>query len=64
MKKIFTLFAVVAMTLGAAANELTVGDSVSYINHIPICGLYADTEGTMAQTIYPASMLADMSGFA
>jgi hypothetical protein len=62
MKKIFTLFAVVAMTLGAAANELTVGDSVSYINHIPICGLYADTEGTMAQTIYPASMLADMNG--
>lgn len=62
MKKIFTLFALAAMTLGAAANELTVGNGLSYTNHIPICGLYADTEGTMAQTIYPASMLADMNG--
>jgi len=62
MKKIFTLFALAAMTLGAAANDLTVGEGTYYSTTIPMCGLYADTEGSMAQTIYPASMLADMNG--
>ena len=63
MKKLFTLLAVAALAMGAQAqNALTVGDGLYYANTVPICGLYADTEGTMSQIIYPATMLADMNG--
>ncbi len=63
MKKLFTLFAVAAVALGAhAQNTLTICEGLSYSNASPICGLYADTEGTMTQTIYPADILAEMSG--
>lgn len=63
MKKLFTLLAVAAMALGAhAQNTLTICEGLSYSNAQPICGLYADTEGTMTQTIYPADILAEMSG--
>ena len=63
MKKMFTLLAVAAMALGAhAQNTLTICEGLNYSNAQPICGLYADTEGTMTQTIYPAALLAEMSG--
>ena len=63
MKKMFTLLAVAAMALGAhAQNTLTICEGLNYSNASPICGLYADTEGTMTQTIYPAALLAEMSG--
>ncbi len=65
MKKLFTLFAVAAMALAAQANVLTVCDNGGYdgySNHVPIYGFWADTEGTTAQSIYPADMLTDMVG--
>jgi len=62
MKKFFTLIAVAVLAFAAQANELTVGEGMSYSNVNPICGLYADTEGTMTQTVYPATMLTDMAG--
>ena len=62
MKKFFTLIAVAAMAFAAQANTLTVGDGTNYFNAAPICGLYADTYGTMAQTIYSADMLSEMAG--
>ena len=63
MKKLFTLLAVAAVALGAhAQNTLTVCEGLYYSNASPICGMYADTEGTMTQTIYPADILAEMSG--
>ena len=63
MKKMFTLLVVAAMALGAhAQNSLTVCEGLHYSNASPICGLYADSEGTMTQTIYPATMLTEMSG--
>ena len=62
MKKFFTLIAVAVLAFAAQANELTVADGLSYSNVNPICGLYADTEGTMTQTVYPATMLTDMAG--
>ena len=62
MKKFFTLIAVAVMAFAAQANELTVAVGTSYSNVNPICGLYADTEGTMTQSIYSADMLAEMAG--
>ena len=65
MKKIFTLFAVAALAFAAQANTLTVcdhGGYDGYSNHIPMYGFWADTEGTVAQSIYPAAMLSDMVG--
>ncbi len=62
MKKFFTLIAVAVLAFAAQANELTVGEGLSYSNVNPICGLYADTEGCLTQTVYPATMLTDMAG--
>ncbi len=62
MKKFFTLIAVAAMAFAAQANELTIGAGLSYASTSPICGLMADTEGTMSQTIYPAEMISEMQG--
>ncbi len=65
MKKFFTLIAVAAMAFAAQANVLTVCDNGGYdgySNHVPMYGFWADTEGTLAQMIYPAAMLADMDG--
>ena len=65
MKKLFTLFAVAAMAFAAQANVLTVcdhGGYDGYSNHVPVYGFWADSEGTVAQSIYPASMLTDMAG--
>ena len=62
MKKFFTLIAVAGLAFAAQANELTIGEGLSYVSTSPICGLMADTEGTMSQTIYPASMLSEMQG--
>ena len=65
MKKLFTLFAVAAMAFAAQANVLTVCDNGGYdgySNHVPVYGFWADTEGTIAQSIYPADMLTDMVG--
>ena len=62
MKKFFTLIAVAVLAFAAQANELTVGEGTSYSNVNPICGLYADTEGCLTQTVYPATMLTDMAG--
>ena len=65
MKKLFTLIAVAAMAFAAQANTLTVcdhGGYDGYSNHIPMYGFWADTEGTVAQSIYPAAMLSDMVG--
>ena len=62
MKKFFTFIAVAAMAFAAQANTLTVADGLYYSNVQPICGLYADTEGSMTQTIYPADMLTEMAG--
>ncbi|MBQ9555355.1 MAG: hypothetical protein IJV05_03940 [Muribaculaceae bacterium] len=62
MKKFFTLFAVAAMAFAAQAGELTVCEGLYYSNTNPICGLYADTQGAMTQSIYPADMLAEMAG--
>ena len=65
MKKFFTLIAVAAMAIAAQANVLTVcdiGGYDGYSNHVPVYGFWADTEGTIAQSIYPADMLTDMVG--
>ena len=65
MKKFFTLIAVAVLAIAAQANTLTVCDHAGYdgySNHIPVYGFWADTEGTIAQMIYPADMLADMAG--
>ena len=65
MKKLFTLIAVAAMAFAAQANVLTVCDNGGYdgySNHVPTYGFWADTEGTLAQMIYPAAMLTDMAG--
>ena len=65
MKKLFTLIAVAAMAFAAQANTLVVCDAGydGYQSAVaPIYGLWADTEGTMAQMIYTADMLQDMVG--
>ena len=65
MKKLFTLFAVAVMAFAAQAATLTVCDGGVdgyYSSTVPIYGLWADTEGTMGQMIYPAEMLEDMVG--
>ena len=65
MKKFFTLIAVAAMAFAAQANVLTVCDNGGYdgySNHVPVYGFWADSEGTTAQSIYPAAMLTDMAG--
>ena len=63
MKKFFTLIAVAVLAFAAQANELTVCQGSYYSSVSPLCGLYADTEGTMTQSIYPADMLAEMDGY-
>ena len=62
MKKIFTLFAVATMALAAQATVLTICDDEWYSGGVPIYGLWADTENTIGQMIYPADMLTDMVG--
>lgn len=62
MKKIFTLFALAAMTLGAQALELTAADGNVANGYAPIYGLWVDSEGTMSQIIYPEDMLSEMDG--
>ena len=62
MKKFFTLIAVAALAFAAQANELSVGLGYSMSNTTPICGLYADTEGSLSQSIYPAEALSEMAG--
>lgn len=44
------------------ADELTVGDQSSSTYYAPIYGSWLDTDGTMSQTIYSKSMLADLAG--
>ena len=65
MKKIFTFIAMAAMAFAIQANVLTVCDNggySGYSNHVPMYGFWADTEGTLAQMIYPAAMLNEMAG--
>ena len=62
MKKIFTLFAAVAMMFAANAETLDVCMGESYASTLPIYGLWVDAENTTGQMIYPADMLADMVG--
>ena len=62
MKKFFTLIAVAAMAFAAQANQITVSDGGDYNANVPVYGYYIDAEGTMSQTIYPASMLEEMAG--
>ena len=62
MKKLFTLFAVAAMAFAANAATLDVCMGDGYGSTLPIYGLWADTEGTLGQMIYPAEMLQDMVG--
>ena len=62
MKKFFTFFAAVAMMFAANANTLDVCMGESYASSLPIYGLWADTENTLGQMIYPADMLEDMVG--
>ena len=62
MKKLFTLFALVAMALTIQANELTVAEGNETNKMVPIYGMYTDWNGTMGQMIYPEAMLSDMVG--
>ena len=62
MKKFFTLIAVAMLAFAAQANVLTLCDGGYYSGSVPIYGLWADTENTIGQMIYPADMLADMVG--
>ena len=62
MKKFFTLIAVAAMAFAAQAETLTVCDGLYYNNVQPICGVYADTQGSTTQSIYSADMLTAMAG--
>ena len=65
MKKFFTLIAMAVMAFAIQANVLTVCDNGGYdgySNHVPMYGFWADTEGTLAQMIYPSAMLTDMAG--
>ncbi len=61
MKKIFTLFAVAALAFAAQANVLTVAEGEYQSSANPVYGLWFDTPG-ITQQIYPAEMLAEMSG--
>ena len=63
MKKLFTLFAAVAMmSFGAQALELTVADGTATNSHYPMYALYYDTQNTQSQVIYPAEMLTELVG--
>ena len=62
MKKLFTLFAVAVMAFAANAATLTVAEGTTTNGHVPMYGLYCDTQGTISQVIYPADMLTDMVG--
>ncbi len=61
MKKIFTLFAVATLAFAAQANVLTVAEGEYQSSGNPVYGLWFDTPG-ITQQIYPAEMLAEMSG--
>ena len=50
------------MAFAANAATLTVAEGTETNGHVPMYGLYCDTEGTISQVIYPADMLADMVG--
>ncbi len=62
MKKFFTLITAAAMALASQAATLDVCMGESLAGTLPIYGLWADTENTLGQMIYPADMLADMAG--
>ncbi|MBO4642773.1 MAG: hypothetical protein J5661_07975 [Bacteroidaceae bacterium] len=52
-----------AVVSGGESQTLTVCKGrKSFSGHIPIYGLYADTENTTGQVVYPAEMLAGMKG--
>ena len=62
MKKFFTLISAVAMMFAANANTLDVCMGENLASALPIYGLWADTENTLGQMIYPADMLEDIAG--
>ena len=63
MKK-FLSFLLLALLAGSAAQaeELTICDGGDQSSTIPVNGIWADTEGTISQMIYPAELLVDMEG--
>ena len=65
MKKVLSIFLTLLIglvTLNVSAqNTLTVADSTETNAYVPIYGFYVD-DYVRSQTIYPASMLAEMSG--
>jgi len=44
------------------ADELTVANGSATNSYVPIYGLYADTQGTHGQCLYPADSLSDLAG--
>ena len=52
-----------AKTKGLVGGEMViVADGTTSNSYFPVYGTYADTEGTMSQSIYPASMLTNLVG--
>jgi chitodextrinase len=67
MKKFLLILLTVVMGLGglklSAQNTLTVADGTETNGYVPVYGYYVD-DYVCSQTIYPASMLTDMNGWA
>ncbi|MGX8713511.1 MAG: choice-of-anchor J domain-containing protein [bacterium] len=57
----FVLLAALLVPLGTHAQTLTVADGTATNSNVPVYGLYTD-EFLRCQTLYPASMLADIEG--
>lgn len=62
LKLLMSLLLTALVVPQAWADELTVGDQSSSTYYAPIYGSWLDTDGTMSQTIYSKSMLADLAG--
>ena len=45
-----------------AGSEITLCDGSESNSHVPLYGLYYDTQGTTTQFIYPKEMLSDLNG--
>ena len=60
MKKFFTLIAVAVMAFAAQAASLTVANGSAEAEFAPFYGMFMDTQGATTQTIYPASVVANM----
>lgn len=62
LKLLMSLMLVALAVPQAMAAELTVAEGTKTNAYVPIHSTYWDTQGTISQVVYPASMLEDMVG--